>query len=77
MFGSQAKKQSLLLSNPTYNCGLDGKVKTEAAKGWKPAATNHIQEGGKIKGQGSTSDLQLHLLTRSVSRWIPFKSTFS
>lgn len=56
MGASQAKKQSLLLSNPPYNCGLDAKIKSEPAEGWKPAATNHMQEEGKIKSQGSISD---------------------
>lgn len=42
MGGSQAKKQSLLLSNPPHNWALDAKVKSEEAQGWKPATTNHI-----------------------------------
>ena len=30
---------------------------SEAAEGWKPEATNHVEEGGKVKSQGSISDL--------------------
>lgn len=51
MGGSQAKKQSLLLSNPPHNWALDAKVKSEAAQGWKPATTNHIHEGRKIMSE--------------------------